>query len=399
VVSYPYLIIGAGMTANAAARGIREIDLDTPIGMIGEEPDPPYNRPPLSKGLWKGVPLENIWRAPPIPGVTLHLGRRIQSLDLSRKVAIDDQESVYTFDKCLLATGSAPRRLPFGGDRVVYLRTLADYCRLRRLTTGGQRFAVIGGGFIGAEIAAALAMNGKDVTMVFPRTGIAERILPRNLVDFVSAYFRQKRVEVLTETEAYGLEARGAELTLMTRGVRTGHEREFCVDGVIAGIGIRPNVELAETAGLSVDDGILVDEHLRTTHPDVYAAGDVARIYSPALDSRIRVEHEDNANAMGHHAGRAMAGRAEPYDYLSYFYSEMFDITYQAVGDIDAGLDTVEDWENPYVKGTVYYLRDGRVRGVLTWNRYGQVGAARRLIAEPGPFGPTELKGRLLTSM
>lgn len=392
---YPYLIIGGGMTADAAIRGIRAVDSDRAIGMVGDEPDPPYNRPPLSKGLWKGAPLEKIWRAPKLDGVQWHLGRRIQSLDVARKQATDDQGTVYTFDKCLLATGGTPRRLPFGGDQIIYFRTLGDYRRLRALAERGDRFAVIGGGFIGSEVAAALAMNRRQVTMVVPETGIGERIYPPSLVHFVSAYYRQHGVEVLIRASAVGLEARGEKLALKVKMANPAEEREIVVDGVVAGIGIVPNVALARDAGLVVDNGIVVNEHLTTDSLDVYAAGDVARFFNPALGERIRVEHEDNANTMGHAAGRAMAGHGEPYHYLPFFYSDLFDLGYEAVGELDARTQVVEDWQEPYRKGSVYYLSGGRVRGVLLWNLWGQVDAARELIAESGPFQPSDLKGRL----
>lgn len=392
---YPYVIIGAGMTAAAAVEGIREVDRNGTIGIFGAEMDPPYNRPPLSKGLWKGDALESIWCATDEAGPELHLGRRIQALDPQNKQVTDDQGAAYSFDKCLLATGGTPRRLPFGGDQIIYFRTLGDYRRLRALVEHHQRFAVIGGGFIGSEIAAALAMNGKQVTMVLSQSGIAERIFPRSLTHFVSAYYRQKGVELLIEATALGLETRDGQMTLKTRGTKSSSERDIRVDGVVAGIGTQPNVELARAAGLAVDNGIMVDELLRTSHPDVFAAGDVAAFSNPALGKRIRVEHEDNANVMGRQAGRAMAGQIEPYRHLPFFYSDLFELGYEAVGEVDARLETLEDWTEPYREGVVYYLRDGRVRGVLLWNVWKQVDAARRLIAEPGPFHTGDLKGRL----
>ena len=392
---YPYVIIGGGMTADAAIRGIREVDGSGAIALVGDEPDPPYNRPPLSKGLWKGKDMESIWRKPAPPGVELHLGRRIQSLDVARKQATDDQGTIYSFDKCLLATGGAPRRLPFGGDDILYYRTLGDYRRLRVLAEHGERFAVIGGGFIGSEVAAALAMSQKQVTLIVPESGIGERIYPRSLVHFVSTYYRQKGVEVLIRSSAVGIEKRGVRLVLKVRQADSSAEHEIEVDGVVAGIGIQPNVELARDAGLAVENGIVVDELLRASGSDVYAAGDVARFFNPALGQAIRVEHEDNANTMGQHAGRAMAGQAEPYHHLPFFYSDLFDLGYEAVGQLDSRAETVEDWRTPYREGVVYYLRDGRVRGVLLWNVWGQVEAARTLIAEPGPFKPADLTGRL----
>lgn len=387
---YRYLIIGGGMTADAAVRGIRELDSEGSIGLISMEPNPPYNRPPLSKGLWKGKPLDGIWRGTQDFEAELHLGREAQILDAQRKRVTDDQGMIYTFDKLLLATGGTPRRLPFGDEHIIYFRTLEDYRRLRALTEQGQRFGVIGGGFIGSEIAAALAMNDKDVVMVFPETGIGDRIFPRDLADFLNDYYRQKGVEVLADELITGLEDRGEQLALKTEG-----GREILVDGVVAGIGIQPNVEVARAAGLETEDGILVDEFLRTSHPDIYAAGDVAVFHNPALGSRLRVEHEDNANTMGQMAGRIMAGDSTSYDHLPFFYSDLFDLGYEAVGEMNAELETISDWKEPYREGVVYYVGEGRVRGVLLWNVWGQVDAARDLIAEPGPFQPEDLKGRL----
>ncbi len=173
-----YLIVGGGMTADAAVRGIREVDPDGSIGLIGREADPPYDRPPLTKGLWKGKPLESIWRKTQAAGADLHTGRTVQALDVEQKRVTDDQGVDYTYEKLLLATGGTPRRLPFSDKAILYYRTVADYRRLREMADRGRRFAVIGGGFIGSEIAAALAMNGKEVVMLFPEEGIGSRMFP-----------------------------------------------------------------------------------------------------------------------------------------------------------------------------------------------------------------------------
>ena len=384
---YKYLIVGGGMTADAATHGIREVDPDGKIGLFSVESDPPYNRPPLSKKLWKGDPLSSIWRETAVPGLDFYLDCRIQSLDPQNKRVADDQGNLFTFDKLLLATGGTPHRLPFGGDQIIYFRTLADYRRLKDLTQTGKRFGVIGGGFIGSEIAAALTMNNKEVIMVFPEKGIGARNYPHDLSQFLNDFYRQKGVEVRPEATVSGLEEKGNQLVLKTRD-----KEEFLVDGVVAGIGIQPNIDLAKEAGLSVNNGIIVSEHLLTSHPDIYAAGDVAEFYNPALGKHIRVEHEDNANTMGRMAGRNMAGANAPYNHLPYFYSDLFELGYEAVGELDSHLDIVSDWQEPYHQGVVYYLQDGRVRGVLLWNVWNKVNAARELIASPGPFQPEELR-------
>lgn len=392
---YQFLVVGGGMAAAAAIDGIRQVIPDASIGLIGAEPDPPYDRPPLSKGLWKGRPLEKIWRKIDGPGVVPHLGRRAERLEPSLHRLTDDHGTVYTFDRCLLATGGTPRRLPTATDDVIYFRTLEDYRRLRALADQRQRFAVIGGGFIGSEIAAALAMNGKEVTMVIASDGISAHLFPANLAHFLVEFYREKGVRVLTRASVTAVTARGTEQVVQIRAANQAIPSEVVVDGVVAGIGIEPNLELARAAGLAVDGGIVVDATTRTSHPDVYAAGDVAAFYNPALGKRLRVEHEDNANTMGAHAGRAMAGQAAPYTHLPFFYSDLFELGYEAVGELDSRLETVEDWKEPYREGVVYYLGDGRVRGVLLWNTWDQIDAARRLIAAPGPVRPADLIGRL----
>jgi NADPH-dependent 2,4-dienoyl-CoA reductase/sulfur reductase-like enzyme len=226
------------------------------------------------------------------------------------------------------------------------------------------------------------------VTLVFPEGGIGERIYPGDLARFLNDFYREKGVEVLADTLVVGLEQRDGRPVLKTRAAKDSGERDIPVDGVVAGLGIQPNVELARAAGLEVDNGIVVDEFLRTSHPDIYAAGDVASFYNPALGSRLRVEHEDNTNSMGQAAGRAMAGERTPYHHLPFFYSDLFELGYEAVGELNPQLEIVADWQEPFRQGVIYYLQAGRARGVLLWNVWGKVDAARQLIAETGPFRP-----------
>lgn len=401
--TYKYLIVGGGMAAGAAVAGIRELDPDGSIGLIAGEPHPPYKRPPLSKGLWKGGSVDSIWLDTQKPTVEIHLGRRAQRLDLQNKCVVDDQGQEYRFDKLLLATGSTPRRLPFadlssgknGEGRVIYYRTLADYERLRRLTDRGAHFAVVGGGFIGSEVAAALNMVDKQVTLILRDARIGANLYPPDLGAYLNGYYREKGVDVQVKTTLVDMQAHDEQVILHLQGVDGADARDLTVDGVVIGIGVEPNVDLARAAGLEVEDGIVVDEFLRAGPPDVYAAGDVANFYDSALAKRRRVEHEDNANSMGRAAGRNMAGAAEPYTHEPFFYSDLFDLGYEAVGETNANLETVSDWKEPYREGVVYYLHDGRVRGVLLWNVWERVEAARGLIREPGPFHPQDLIGRL----
>jgi NADPH-dependent 2,4-dienoyl-CoA reductase/sulfur reductase-like enzyme len=249
---------------------------------------------------------------------------------------------------------------------------------------------VIGGGFIGSEVAAALRLQGCDVAMVIPEAGIGARVFPADLSAHLAEFYRGKGVEVRTDESVASVTARGAGTV-----IRTTRDHEIAADVVVAGLGIIPSVELATQAGLSVDNGIVVDELLRTIRAEIFAAGDVAAFPSAALGRRVRVEHEDNANAQGRAAGRNMAGAGEPYRHLPFFYSDMFELGYEAVGDLDARLETFADWREPFREGVIYYLKDGRVRGVLLWNTWNQVDHARALIAERGPFTAATLTGRL----
>jgi 3-phenylpropionate/trans-cinnamate dioxygenase ferredoxin reductase component len=412
---YRYLIVGGGMTADAAVRGIRSVDATGSIGLISAEIDPPYNRPPLTKALWKGKSLDKIWRRTAERSVDLQLGRRAASLDPDARSVRDDRGVTYTYEKLLLATGGFPRRLPFdlapaGGDSgIIYYRTVRDYEHLRTLADQASgpaaserraRFVVIGGGFIGSEIAAALSMYGRDVTMVFPDELIGQRIYPRDLADFITGYYREKGVAIVNESAVVGVGQTGPCFRVTVRNERAAEQSELEAEGVVAGIGIVPAVELAQAAGLKVDGGIVVDEGLRTSHADVYAAGDVARFHSRTLGKWMRVEHEDNANTMGTMAGKAMAryfvvGESVNYDHLPYFYSDLFDLGYEAVGELDARLETIADWQEPYRKGVVYYVNEGRVRGVLLWNVWGKVDEARRLITRLDAPAGSELKGSI----
>ena len=171
---FTYSIIGAGMTADAAAQGIRELYRKGSIALIGDDRNPPYNRPPLSKGLWKGKSLDSIWRKTKEHDAELFLGRTVISIEPHKKQVQDDRQESYTYERLLLATGGTPRKLPFGGENIIYFRSLDDYRRLREMCGQSKHFGVIGGGFIGSEIAAALTMNGKKVTMLLAEEGIGD---------------------------------------------------------------------------------------------------------------------------------------------------------------------------------------------------------------------------------
>ncbi len=388
---YDHLIVGAGMTADAAAKALRELDPTARVGLVGAEPHAPYRRPPLSKGLWKdGADPASTDLDTAASGAVLHRGRRIVGLDRAAHRAVDDLGDAYRYRRLLLATGSTPRRLSIEDERVIDFRTLDDYLALRHRARRGATIAVVGGGFIGSEIAAALAGVGCNVVMLFPGAGIGAGRYPRGLSAFLGDHYRERGVALRPGVRVDGgrADAHGVELDL-SDGTR------LRCDAVVAGLGVVPNVELAAQAGLEVGDGIVVDDHLRSSDADIFAAGDVANFPCAPLGRRLRVEHEDAATSMGRHAGRVMAGADEAYTALPFFYSDLFDFGYEAVGLLDDRLDVVEQWTEPYREGVVYYLGDGRVRGVLLWNVWDQVDAARALIAEAGPHSADSVRGRL----
>ena len=388
---YRYILVGGGMAAAAAVEGIRAHDSDGTIALVSEERYPPYSRPPLSKGLWHDKRLETVWRyaSPLALGITEHLTARAVEIEPVRHILRLADGRALGYGKLLLATGGEPRRLAGDPPDVVYLRGLDDYLRLRRAAPAA-RFLVIGGGFVGAEMACALRSQDKEVRMVFPEPAILAHLLPPDLAAAVMAYYREKGVAVTANARVEGVETTPGGVL-----VRLGHGETAQADAVVAGLGIRPRTELAEAAGLAVRDGIVVDAGGRTSDPDIYAAGDVARFPVPALGTDLRVEHEDNALTRGRAAGANMAGAQEEAADAPFFYSDLFDLGFEAVGILDGRLRTYADWAEPYRRGVVYYLDGGTVRGVLNWNVWGQVKAARALLGA-GPFAADDaLKGRI----
>ena len=390
MAEYRYLIVGGGMTGDAACKGIRSVDPDGSIGLVGAEADPPYARPPLSKGLWLGKDESSIWRGTAEQGVDLHLGRTIASLDLDARTATDERGDTYAYERLLLATGGRPREIAGAPDGLIHYRTLADYHALRERATDGARVVVVGGGFIGSEVAAATAQNGCAVTMIFPEDGICARLLPHDLSLSLNDHYRGKGVGVVAGELVAAVERNGAGFRVTTQGGGA-----YDADVVVAGLGIVPNDELASASGLPADNGIPVDDRGRAGgREDVFAAGDVASFPARDLGRNLRVEHEDHAKSHGHQVGRNMAGADEPYDHLPFFYSDMFELGYEAVGELDPRLDTRTAWAEPFRKGVVCYQdAEERPRGFLLWDVWGKVDAATELIRSGAPVGESQLEG------
>lgn len=375
MLHYTYLIIGGGMAADAACRGVRQHDSHGSIGLISEENDPPYNRPPLSKGLWKRTPLSRIWRGTESLGVSLHLGRRVVALDAARMTATDDQGERYTCERMLLATGGSPVRPRSFNQRVLTYRYLADYQQVREQLETAQTIVIIGGGFIGAEMAAALSTTGKAVSMVFPEPGVLGLLLPAHLSAHLNTLYTQRGVRVMPGEMVASVQEKGSQLAVETQSGAV-----LTADLVIAGLGIRPNTGLAQQAGLRVEDGIWVDEQLQTTAKNIFAAGDVINFFNPTLARRLRVEHEEHANQSGLTAGENMAGAQKQYHLLPSVYSTLFDWSLDAIGLLNPAFDITESWQEPYRKGQIYYHQAGKVVGALLINMPGQIDSIRQIM-------------------
>jgi len=379
---YSYVIVGGGLAGAAAVEGIRQHDTAGSILLISAEPDAPYDRPPLSKQLWTGKKkLEQIFVHPQSfysqQRVELKLATDVTELKASEHVVRDRAGNSFQYKKLLLATGGTPRRLAIPGgdlDGIRYYRTVRDYQELRAAATTGKSAVVIGGGFIGSEMAAALNLNGLAVTMIFPEDRLVSRIFPEGLGHALTEYYRSKGIVVLTHDVPASIEKTGTGYVVTTRA-----GEQVDTNLVVTGVGITPNIALAQAAGLKTGNGIIVNELLQTSDSDVYAAGDVAFFPEQILGPR-RIEHWDNAISQGKHAGRNMAGANEPFLELPFFFSDLFEFGYEAVGEVDSRLETFADWQEPNKTGVIYYLKDGYVRGAMMCNVWEKVDAARDLI-------------------
>ena len=396
---YYYVVIGGGLTGSAAVDGIREVDGSRPILLVGGENHLPYDRPPLSKKLWSGQKtLEQIFVHDrdyyESNGVALSLGARVVTLDAGAKTITDDSGREYRYDKLLLATGGVPRSLPFPGanlEGICYYRYLDDYLRIRGEAAEGKTALVVGGGFIGSELAAALTSKGVAVTMVFPTPYICDRVFPPYLGKAIQRHYREHGVTVLNGDAPVSFsKTAGRYLTETQAG------RRIESDMVIVGIGIVPDTALARSAGLEVGNGIVVNEYLQSSDADIYAAGDNAFFPYQALGQRMRIEHWDNAISQGKWAGRNMAGAHAEFTYMPYFFSDLFEFGYEAVGQVDSQLETSADWHKENDTGVIYYLKDGTIRGMMMCNVWDKVDKARELIRAGGRVTAESLRGALV---
>ncbi|MBB5832625.1 NAD(P)/FAD-dependent oxidoreductase [Brachybacterium aquaticum] len=380
---YDHVIIGGGIAADAAARAIREEDEDATIAILSADPHGPVYRPALSKTLWTGDdpdPDSQDLGTAEATGADLFTSTLVTSLLPASRTVVTARGHRVHYGTALLATGASARRLSGVDDqRVMSLRTVGDYRHLRSLAADGARVVVVGGGYIGTEVAAALTRTGAEVTLAHGGTRVLEHMLPDSLTGHLEEVFTDRGVQLVGGFRL-GSIASGATLTLHAHNGET-----LTADAVVLGLGAELNTSLARAAKIYTDrDAVVVDPHLRTSSPHVFAAGDIA-LYDDALLGRRHVEHVDHAEASGAVAGRNMTRpeeEREVYDHTPLFFSDLFDDGYEAVGNLDTSLETVEVWNEDRTAAVVHYLDDGAVEGVLLWNTWDSVPSARQLIAD-----------------
>jgi NADPH-dependent 2,4-dienoyl-CoA reductase/sulfur reductase-like enzyme len=374
--SYKYVIIGGGLAGGRAVDGIRQMDEEGTVCLVTQEPHRPYERPPLSKKYMRDeVGLDRVYVEDAgyydekdvdvltdVPVTGLNREARVVTLG-------DGQEIEY--EKLLLATGGRARQLSIPGSElknVFTLRKIEDSEGIREAGGEGKHALIMGGSFIGSEVAASLRQLDTRVTMIFPESRLLQRIVPVEVSDFLFATFRDEGIEILPGTvadELEGDEDGNVKLAMLDNG------ETLDVDLVVMGVGILLNTDLAEDAGLELNEqgAVIVDEHLRTSDEQIYAAGDIAAWPDPTFEERLRVEHWDVARRQGRRAGRNMAGAEERYTALPYFFSDLFDLSFEVWGNLSS-------WEETVLRGSLesgsfayYYFDEGNLVGVFAMGR------------------------------
>jgi 3-phenylpropionate/trans-cinnamate dioxygenase ferredoxin reductase component len=369
-----HVIIGGGLAGGYAAQAIRQRDRESRVILVTDEKNLPYDRVPLSKGYLVGrVKRESVFLKKQDfydqNSIELILGHKATNLDLKAKsVALDDGRE-FTYNQLLLATGGRPRKLPIPGSDlqgIHYLRTIEDSNDLQALMSGNRKAVIIGGGFIGCELAAAFIGNGLDTTIVEMGPYLLNMALDPETGRWITDYFVKRGMKMILNAAAEKfVGANGQVVAVETKdGLRTP------ADFVCVGIGIAPNTELAEKAGLKVEKGIVVDEHLQASQEGIYAAGDVARFYSPLYERHLRVEHYDVAVKHGRIAGANMTGDNQAFNEPPHFFSFMFNLVCNVYGDLSQHDGIIRRGELNLDKGFLqFYMQEGRINAVLSMNR------------------------------
>ncbi len=380
------IIVGAGHAAGQAVASLRSEGYEGPITVIGDEPYVPYQRPPLSKKFLAGeIDIDRVYFKPPDfyekSNAEMVLGRKVVEIERPKKLVHLDDGTTRTYDKLILATGSRVRELNIPGfdlDGVFYLRTIEDVEAIQAKFNEGGKMVVVGGGYIGLEVAAVAAQRGIDVTVLEMAPRVLARVVDPILSKFYTKAHTEAGVKIETGVTVSGFEGSNGKI----EKIDCGDGKTFDADFVIVGVGIIPNVELADEAGLKVENGIAVDELCRTEDPDIYSIGDCTNHPNPILGNRLRLESVHNALEQGKTAAASICGKEKPYAQVPWFWSDQYDLKLQIVG-LSAGYDEVVVRGDPENERSfaVFYLKDGVMIASDAVNRAPEHMMSRRLIA------------------
>ncbi len=387
-----YLIVGGGLAGGYAANAIRKKDLSGRLVLITNEKHFPYDRVPLSKAyLMDKVQRDRLFFKKKDfydeNKIELIQGHSVLNLNVQDRTIQLDDDRKFSFNRLLLSTGGKARKIPLSGaelEGVYYLRTIEDCEQIKEAISKSQRVAVIGGGFIGCELAAAFASKGIETTIIELGPYLLNMAIDEETGSWIGNYYAQKGVNVITQAVPSSFISEDNHVS----AVELKDGRKIPVDFVVVGIGITPNTELAESAGLRVDKGIVVNEYLETSVSGIYAAGDVARFYSPVFQRYIRVEHYDVAVKHGAVAGGNMAGERKEFDELPYFFSYQFDLKITAYGDLTRKTRIVKRGSMNVKDGFFqFYFNDNKLEAVLAVNkRWDEIKMTKDLILNRGNF-------------
>jgi NADPH-dependent 2,4-dienoyl-CoA reductase/sulfur reductase-like enzyme len=382
---FDYLIIGGGLTAASAVDGIRELDDEGLIGVFTEESDPPYHRPPLSKEFLQvpEAPRELLQVKPSNwfeeqSGITLCTNVRIDRIDPHKRTVQTDDGNKIRGSRILIATGGKPCHLMVPGadlHGVATLRTAADSEWLRIAAAKADHVVLVGAGFIGMELASSLNKLKVETTVVDVETEVWANVFPSEVSAFLQSYFEERGVHFLLGAKVTEFDGVG---TLSRVILET--DDEIAADLAVVGIGIKPTEELAAQAGLAIQNGIVVDVYGETTVDHVYAAGDVARFPDPIRGDLVRTEHWDHAKAHGKTVGRNMAGAKEKYDYLSYFFTHVFDLSINVFGRTGNPDRVIVSGELSSGRSIIYCAKNGLLTGTILINAHDAMDECRKRV-------------------
>ena len=390
-----FVILGAGHAAGQLATSLRQEGFTGRLVLIGEEAQLPYQRPPLSKKYLSGeFGLDRVYFKPPAfyeeANVETHLGTTATAIDREKKTVTLSDGQTFSYDKLAITTGSRVRELPIPGadlKGVHYLRTIDDVDGMRASFEPGKNLVIIGGGYIGLEVAAVATGLGLKVTVLEMEDRVLKRVTSPELSTFFQDYHKASGVDIKLET---GIKTLEGEDTLVAATTADG--QSIPADIALIGVGILPNVEMAEACGLTVDNGIVVDEYCVTSDPDIVSAGDCTQHPSFVYDKKIRLESVHNALEQAKTAAASMCGKQKKYDQVPWFWSDQYDLKLQIAG-LNTGYDQVVLRGNPDEKKfALFYLKDGVLIAVDAVNAAPEYMMGRRLIAEHAVIDPDRLK-------